>query len=144
MLDHPSGGRRQSGPFKVKFGDVVEVTQVNAENAPSANVIGTGQPKGEIKVINKGGNAQPLEMALYKNGSKIVSFKDVNPANAVYLAIRPVIYIANVDDIEEGDDFKAANQASSATQFDLYSGKTKVNIQIKQNPNKQLVFSLVD
>ena len=62
VLDKPGGDTRRTGPFSVNFGDVVDVIQTKVADAPTIKVVGSGQPKGEIKVNNKTGNAQPLEM----------------------------------------------------------------------------------
>jgi hypothetical protein len=141
VIDHPNGDLRETGPFKVKFGNVVDVTHSITENAPSVKVIGSGQPKGEIKVNNKAGNVQPLEMALFKNGSKMVSFKNVKPADSVYLTVKPSIYIADVEGIVEGDDFEATTQATRSKQFQLFPGNPHVKIQITQKASGELVFS---
>ena len=80
-------------------------------------------------MINEHGNAKPLEMALFKDGRKLISFKKVRPADAVYLAVEPAIYIADVDgSVKEGDDFKAVVQAEKSTVFKLFPDKTKVTI----------------
>jgi hypothetical protein len=141
VIDHPSGDPRESGPFKVNFGDVVDVTQIDVASAPSVKVTSSGQPKGEIKVSNKAGNVQPLEMALFKNGNKMVSIKNVRPADSVFLAIKPVIYVADIEGIVQGEDFKAVTQASKSTQFPLFPDKTDVKIQITQKASGELVFS---
>jgi hypothetical protein len=143
VIDHPSGDPRETGPFDVKFGDIVDITQSDAASAPSVNVIvsASGQPKGEIKVSNKAGNVQPLEMALFKNGSKMVSFKGVRPADSTYLAVKPVIYIADIEGIVEGDDFEATTQATRSKQFQLFPGNPHVKIQITQKASGELVFS---
>ena len=80
-------------------------------------------------------------MALFKDGSKMVSFKGVNPADSVYLAIKPVIYISDIERIVEGDDFVATTQATKSTQFKLFAGKPNLKIQITQKPSGELVFS---
>ena len=141
VLDKPGGDTRRTGPFNVNFGDIVDVIQTKVADAPTIKVVGSGQPKGEIKVNNKTGNAQPLEMALFKNGSKMVSFKGVDPADSVYLAIKPVIYIGDIERIVEGDDFVATTQATKSTQFKLFAGKPNLKIQITQKPSGELVFS---
>jgi hypothetical protein len=141
VIDHPNGDHRETGPFNVKFGNVVDVTHRITENAPSVKVIGSGQPKGEIKVNNKAGNVYPLEMALFKNGSKMVSFKNVKPADSVYLTVKPSIYIADVEGIVEGDDFEATTQATRSKQFQLFPGNPHVKIQITQKASGELVFS---
>ncbi|CAB4044083.1 Hypothetical predicted protein [Paramuricea clavata] len=140
VIDQTADNPRTSGPFNVKLGDEVDVTQTDAASAPNAIKVGS-QPKGGIKVNNKAGNAQPLEMALFKNGRKIVSFKDVRPADSVYLDIKPVIYIADIDDIVEGDDFEATTQATRSTKFQLFPGNPRVKIQITELGTRELVFS---
>jgi hypothetical protein len=141
VIDHASKNPRTSGPFKVNFGDIAEVTQTDAASAPSVKVVGSGQPKGGIKVKNKGGNKQSLEMALFKNGSKIVSIKNVRPADSVYLAIKPVIYVADIEGIVEGEDFEATTQATTSTQIELFPENLHVKIQITQKDSGELVFS---
>ena len=138
-----AGAPRTTGPMDVKFGQIINVTQTNADDAPEISISGGTQPKKEIKVTNVGGNAKPLEMALFKDGRKLVSFKDVDPGNAVFLAIKPVIYIANVEGIDQGEDFKAVNQAAASTPFQLEADVPDVNIQITQLPSGQIKFSLL-
>mgnify|MGYP002803398365 CR=1 FL=1 len=139
----PAGAPRTTGPKDVKFGQIINVTQTNRADAPEISISGGTEAKKEIKVTNVGGNAQPLEMALFKNGRKLVSFKDVIPGNAVFLAVKPVIYIANVEGIVQGEDFKAANQAAKSTPFQLEADVPDVNIQITQRPSGQIQFSLL-
>jgi ligand-binding sensor domain-containing protein len=80
-------------------------------------------------------------MALFKNGSKMVSFKNVKPADSVYLTVKPSIYIADVEGIVEGDDFEATTQATRSKQFQLFPGNPHVKIQITQKASGELVFS---
>ena len=62
-------------------------------------------------------------MALFKDGRQLFSFKNVRPADAVYLAIEPAIYIADVDgSVQEGDDFKAVVQTEKSTMLKLFPG----------------------
>lgn len=142
VLDKAGGLPRETGPYPVQFGQEIVVTQKNKAAAPSVAVSGTPQPNGNIKVTNKSGNAQPLEMALYKEGKKVVSYKDVAPANAVYLNIKQSLYIANIDgsSIKEGDDFKAVVQAAKSTEFKLFDNILVVNIGIKQLPTGEIEF----
>ena len=142
VLDEVEGLPRQTGPIPVKFGQQIEVTQKTKAAPPSAKVLGTPQPKGEIKVTNKDGNVQPLEFALYKDGKKVVSYKSVAPADAVYLDIKPVIYIADIDgsSIKEGTDFKADAQAAKSTPFELYPDIPDIAIGIKQLPSGEIEF----
>lgn len=145
-LDKTSGLSRATGPFDANFGQIIEVTQKKKENAPSVAVSGEKQPQGEIKVTNMGGNAQALEMALYKSGKKIVSFKDVNPGQAVYLAVKPVLYIADIEGkrIVTGDDFEAVVQAAQSTPIPLNAALPEVVIGIKQKPTRELFFEKIN
>ena len=138
----PDGDDRTTGPMDVEFGQIINVTQKTSADAPKISVSGDPQPQKEIKVTNVGGNVKPLEMALFKNGRKLVSFKTVIPGNAVYLNVKPVIYIANVDQIVEGQDFEAVNQAAKSTKFALQADVPVVTIKITQLPSGQVQFSL--
>ena len=93
-------------------------------------------------MVNAKGNHKPLEFALYKNGKKILSYKGVTPNEAVYLSVKPTIYIAEVKkgSTKIGDDFKALVQSDSATQFDLFPAKKVVNIGVFQKETKELYF----
>ena len=142
VLDKADGLPRATGPFPVKFGQQIKVTQKRKADAPIVDVTGDPQPKGEIKTINASGNAQSLEFALYKDGRKIVSFKDVPPADAVYLDVKPSIYIADImgSSIKEGDDFKADVQAAKSTQFELFPAVPELQIGIKALPSGETQF----
>ena len=139
----PDGTPRTTGPKDVEFGQIINVTQKKSADAPKISISGDAQPNKEIKVTNLSGNNKPLEMALFKNGRKLVSFKGVIPGNAVYLNVKPVIYIANLDGIIQGTDFEAANQAAKSTEFQLQADVPNVQIQITQLPSGQLQFSLL-
>lgn len=141
VIDRTYSNPRTTGPFDAKFGQTLSVAQKKADDAPIVSITSEKAAEGEIKVVNEVGNAKPLEMALYKNGRKLLSFKDVRPADAVYLAVEPAIYIADVDgSVKEGVDFKAVVQAAKATQFQLFPDKTKVTILIKQLGSGELQF----
>ena len=140
----PDGDSRTTGPIDVQFGQTIEVTQKRAAAAPKINIGGDAQPNKEIKVTNLAGNIKSLELALFKNGRKLVSFKDVVPGNAVNLNVKPVIYIANLDGVVQGADFEAANQAAKSTAFHLQAGVPDVTIQITQEASGQLNFSLLN
>jgi hypothetical protein len=139
----PDGDPRTTGPVEVEFGQIINVTQKKSADAPKISVSGEQQPNKEIKVTNLSGNVKKMEMALFKNGRKLVSFKDVIPGNAVYLNVKPVIYIANIDGIVQGSDFLAANQAAKSTEFALQADVPSVTIQITQLPSGQINFSLL-
>ena len=143
VLDESYGNTRKTGSFPVSFGQAIEVKQEDKDASPVIQQSSENPPKdGEIKVVNAKGNPKPLEFALFKNGKKILSYKGVSPNEAVYLSVKPTIYIAQVQkgSMRIGDDFKAKVQSDSATQFGLFPAKPVVNIGVFQKPTKELYF----
>ena len=99
---------RQTGPRSVNYGDEIKISQTNAAKAPTVTInFNENIPKDRIKVINLSGNAQPLEMALFKQDSKVVFYKDIVPNSFVFMAIKPSVYMAVVGPVKQGQEFLA-------------------------------------
>ena len=99
---------RQTGPRSVNYGDEIKISQPTAAKAPTVTInFNENIPKDRIKVINLSGNAQPLEMALFKQDSKVVFYKDIVPNSFVFMAIKPRVYMAVVGPVKQGQEFLA-------------------------------------
>jgi hypothetical protein len=108
VIDYLGEVERQTGPFPINYGDEIKISQPTAAKAPTVTMIfNENIPKDRIKVINLSGNAQPLEMALFKNDSKMVFYKDIVPNSFVYMAIKPSVYMAVVGPVKQGQEFLA-------------------------------------
>ena len=133
---------RLSGPKDIEFGQHANVVQKNEEHGAQIMIEGDSQPGKEIKATNSKGNVQSLEMALYKNGKKLVSFKDVVPNTSVSFLLQPeVVYVIDGANIAKGEDFKASDEIDKATKFSLTSDKLDVNIKITRKSSGELEFS---
>jgi hypothetical protein len=107
VIDYLGEDERQTGPFQVKYGDEVKVSQPTAANSPTVTInFDENIPKDRIKVINLNGNAQPLEMALFKKDRKLVFYKNIEPNAFVFLAIKSSVYMAAVGGVKPGQEFR--------------------------------------
>ena len=92
-------------------------------------------------MINEDGNAKPLEMALYKDEDKLISYKNVRPVDTVTLAIKPAIYIAGVERLFREDvNFESFIHAEKATMFKLSPLKPNITISIKKLSSGEVQF----
>ena len=133
---------RLSGPVDIEFGQHANVVQKNEEHGAQIMIEADSQPGKEIKATNSKGNVQSLEMALYKNSKKLVSFKDVVPNTSVSFLLQPeVVYVIDGANIAKGEDFKASDEIDKATKFSLTSDKLDVNIKITRKSSGELEFS---
>ena len=133
---------RLSGPVDVEFGQYANVFQTNLEHGAKIKIDGDPQPDNTIKATNSKGNVQSLEMALYKNGNKLVSYKDVVPNTSVSFLLEPeIVYVTDGTNIIKGCDFKASDEIQKATKFSLSSDKLDVCIKITRKSSGQLDFS---
>ena len=106
VIDYFGDQERQTGPYEVKYGYEVKISQPNAEYAPTVTCkFNENIPQDRIKVCNLKGNAQPLEMALFKNGRKMVFYKDVQPNGYEFMAIKRSVYMAVVSGVKPGQEF---------------------------------------
>ena len=141
VIDETYGNPRHSGPTNVLFGQTYSVVQKDKDAAPEIQPTNETAPKGQIKIINARGNPKRLEMALFKNGKQLLSFKNVRPADAVFLSVEPSIYIADVDgSVIEGQDYKAVDQRAKAKRFQLFPEKPDVTILLKKLPSGEITF----
>ena len=141
VVDTTYGNPRHTGPINVVFGQTYSVVQKDKDAAPEIQPTKETAPKGQMKIINARGNPKRLEMALFKNGKQLLSFKNVRPADAVFLSVDPAIYIADVDgSVIEGQDFKAVDQRARAKRFQLFPGKPDVTILLKKLPSGEITF----
>ena len=85
VIDESYGNIRQSGPISVKFGETISIVQKEPDDAPTVKLTDAGAPQVKINMINEGGNAKTLEMAFYKDGDKLISYKNVRPADTVHM-----------------------------------------------------------
>ncbi len=152
VIDQPNGGERKSGPYSVYYGQEVKVLQKNAAEPPTVTVkFDENVAKDQIKVTNLAGNAQPLEMALFKKGSKVVCYKDIN------MVIKPRVHLAVVSGVNQGQEFPSSSIVhvhydlpvtsiiSGLTMFELgfelVNSKPVMNIQMIQKSSGEYVFT---
>ncbi len=152
VIDQPNGGERESGPYPVYYGQEVKVLQKNAADAPTVTAkFDEYVPKDQIKVTNLVGNAQPLEMALFKKDSKMVCYKDIVPNTFLYMAIKPTVYMVVVSGVKQGQEFLTDSIVHSGgqmmfimsglTEFKLLKSKPAMNIEITQKSSGEYVFT---
>ena len=145
VIDESYGNIRQSGPIPVNFGETISIVQKNPDDAPivsSVKLTNEEASEGTIDVTNERGNAKPLEMAFYKDGDKLISYKNVRPADTVTLVIKPAIYIAHVErgSFVKGTNFESFIHGEKATMFKLSPVKPDITISIKQLSSGELQF----
>ena len=139
LIDQRNGGEKKSGPYSVYYGQEVKVLQKNAADAPTVTAkFDEYVPKDQIKVTNLVGNAQPLEMALFKKDSKMVCYKDIVPNTFLNMAIKPTIYMVVVSGVKQGQMMFIM---SGLTEFKLLKSKPAMNIEITENSSGEYVFT---
>ncbi len=152
VIDQQNGGERKSGPYSVYYGQEVEVLQKNAAEPPTVTVkFNEYVPKDQIKVTNLADNAQPLEMALFKKDSEMVSYKGIVPNTFLYMAIKPTVYMVVVSGVKQGQEFLTYSIVHSDGQmkfimsvpaeFELLRSKFAMNIEITKKPSGEYVFT---
>ena len=133
---------RLSGPADIKFGQHADVVQKNEEHGAEIMIDRDSKPGKEIMVTNCKGNVKSLEMALYKSGKKLVSYKDVVPNTVVSFLLQPdVVYVTDGANLTKGYEFKASDEINKATKFSLSPYKLDINIKITRKPSGELEFS---
>ncbi len=156
VIDQPNGGERKSGPYAVSYGQEVKVLQKNGAEPPTVTAkFDDNVPKDQIKVTNMAGNAQPLEMALFKKGSKVVCYKDIVPNTFLNMAIKPKVYLAVISGVKQGQEFPTNSIIHNDFQqlyimsglamfkpgFELLKSKPAMNIQLTQESSGEYVFT---
>ena len=151
VIDYFGDQERQTGPFLVKYGYEVKISQRNAAKAPTVTCnLNENIPQDRIKVLNLTGNAQPLELALFKNKRKIVFYKDVQPNAFEFMAIKPSVYMAVVSGVKQDQEFQTISyfnnvlnlgSYSEPSEFQLLEDKLVMDIIITKKPSGEYVFT---
>ena len=132
---------RLAGPDSVKFGQTIDVVQLNPDDGPKIEINGNEEPGKKITATNNKGNAKSLEMALFKSDRKLVTYKNVVPNTSVsFLLESEVIYVADGTNVIEGQDFNANDEIERATKFSL-ANKQDLKIEITRKASGELEFS---
>ena len=152
VIDYQFGDQeRQTGPFQVKYGYEVKISQPNAATSPNVTCkLNEDIPQDRIKVINLKGNAQPVEIALFKKDRKMVFYKDVPPDAFAYMAIKPSVFMSVVQGVKPGQEFETTSFLdgepilgfySAPVEFQLFETKPVMNITITRKQTGEYVFT---
>lgn len=142
VIDSLNNGERKTGPFKVSYGQAVDVLQTRASDAPTVTIKSDESvPQNQIKVTNLSGNVQKLEMALFKDESKMVFYKNIRPNDFLFMAIRSTVYMSVAVGVTQGEEFPTIQLVrgiqhegtmSIPRKFKLVADKPVMNITVTQ------------